>query len=368
MSRVIVIHFSPPELYPPIQNLMKVVETVPFGSSVILITTASTVSNKVLPKFDTSVKTYRLSCKLFSKGVLRLLNYLLFYFGALALLIRYAPRKVLYVETISSWPALVYKKFINQRCSIFVHYHEYTSPEEYENGMTINRYFHKLEKSMFGQIVWLSHTNEYRMALFANDILPLQIPNKKILPNFPPKSWYRTEQRSAGFPIRLVYVGALSLETMYVQEFVRWVIAQQGKVIWNIYSYNHGVEVKKYFGFLNSPYISFFDGLEYRRLPEVLNIHDVGVILYKGHIPNYTYNAPNKLFEYLACQLDVWFPSQMIGTIPYVTTNTYPKVVAIDFDDIPDLEVLTDKEGLVFHLPAHFAEEALDPLIHELQA
>jgi hypothetical protein len=40
-------------------------------------------------------------------------------------------------------------------------------------------------------------------------------------------------------------------------------------------------------------------------LPEELIKHDIGLVLYKGHIPNYVYNVPNKVFEYLDCGLSV---------------------------------------------------------------
>lgn len=50
-------------------------------------------------------------------------------------------------------------------------------------------------------------------------------------------------------------------------------------------------------------------GINYSDLPGVIRAYDVGVILYNGHIANYVFNAPNKLFEYLACGLDVWSPS-----------------------------------------------------------
>jgi hypothetical protein len=36
--------------------------------------------------------------------------------------------------------------------------------------------------------------------------------------------------------------------------------------------------------------------------------------LYKGHIPNYIYNVPNKVYEYLACGLQVWYSKDLLTT------------------------------------------------------
>ena len=120
---------------------------------------------------------------------------------------------------------------------------------------------------------------------------------------------------------------------MYTKEFADWVIQQQGNVTWDIYSYD-AKNVKQFFTELNCDFIRLKGGINYEELPAILAQYDVGIILYTGHIANYMYNAPNKLFEYLACGLDVWFPSIMKGSLPYVTRQTYPKVLALDFTDL----------------------------------
>ena len=56
-------------------------------------------------------------------------------------------------------------------------------------------------------------------------------------------------------------------------------------------------------------YVQFKGHINYDNLPTTLNKYQVGVILYKGHIPNYVYNAPNKLFEYLAAFLMFGIPN-----------------------------------------------------------
>ena len=59
--------------------------------------------------------------------------------------------------------------------------------------------------------------------------------------------------------------------------------------------------------------INFRGAISQSDFPLIISQYQIGLVLYKGHIPNYIYNAPNKLFEYLACGLDVWYPICMKG-------------------------------------------------------
>ena len=83
---------------------------------------------------------------------------------------------------------------------------------------------------------------------------------------------------------------------------------------------------------------------------------------------NYVYNAPNKLFEYLACGLDVWFPDVMTGSVPYVTELTYPKVIAVNFTELGKLQIhkFIDKNGFTYKASDFYYEKELQRLISEL--
>ena len=48
---------------------------------------------------------------------------------------------------------------------------------------------------------------------------------------------------------------------------------------------------------------------------------------------NFVHNAPNKLFEYLNCGLDIWYPEEMIGCRAYDQIE-YPTIKQINFNDI----------------------------------
>lgn len=370
MIRSAIIHFAPLELYPPVQNLL--VEVGKYNSSerVIVFTTRTTVAG--LQAFSVDSEKIRI-VRLGESGqklniIARYVVYVYFYTVCLLLLLWRRPKSILYFEAISSFPAYVYKKFFCHRCAILIHYHEYTSPDELRNGMKLVNYFHRLEKELYPQAVWVSHTNEFRMKKFKKDNDATEIKCPYILPNFPPRTWASAPAKHITLPLRIVYVGALSLETMYTREFSEWVLAQNGKVIWDIYSYNFTDEARTYLYSLNTEWIKLKGGVNYYDLPRYLQKYHVGVILYNGHIPNYVYNAPNKLFEYLASGLSVWFPDIMTGSKTYCTNGTYPEILALDFSSLNTIKVeqLIAREGHQLKRSSYYCEDALQEIIRDL--
>lgn len=370
MSKIAVIHFNPPELYPPVQNFLNYLSEKNTDTKLYVFTTGTTFST--LEKFKTSnsnVRIYRLGISGKSlPAARRYFNYVIFYLGCLFHLFLIKPARLLFFETISSYPAYLYKRFFNQGCEVLIHYHEYTSPQEYETGMKLTKYFHTKEHYLFKHSTWISHTNEYRMEQFVKDMQPVAIHNRHILPNYPPKSWYHKATDRVEMPVKVVFAGSLGIDTMYTKEFAKWVMDQNGKVIWDIYSYNISSDAKAFIESLHTDFICFKNGVNYHELPSILKNYHVGVILYVGHNENYIYNAPNKLFEYLDCGLDVWFPGLMKGTTAYITQRTYPKVIPLDFNHLNQFspEQAISRAGYSFKQDPFFCEEVLDPLCKKL--
>jgi hypothetical protein len=340
------------------------------GDKIYVYTTRSAAFN--LGQFETGHKNIRL-IRLGKSGgrsnaLQRAWNYGLFYLGCFGYLVVKRTRRILYYETISAFPAWCYRRFFNRQTAILIHYHEYTSIPEYEQGMKLTRIFHSLEKWLYPRACWVSHTNPYRMNLFSNDLLPLQISHPQVVPNYPPASWIRPAKKNSGLPVKIVYAGALSLDTMFTRQFAEWVIGQGGKVSWDIYSYNITEEAGLYLKGLNTTLINTRPAVNYEDLPAVLEQYEVGVILYNGHIANYVYNAPNKLFEYLACGLDVWVPDIMIGALEYQRLKTFPKLIALDFTRLESLEpaAAINKEGLQALPPDYICEKAFALLSSEI--
>ncbi len=367
----IIIHFGPPEWYPPLQNLIRVLEKADPAVPILLLTTLDAGSK--LDTFQSGERLIVIKRLGRSGGVIskpaRLFNYLFFYAGCSWFLLLNRPATVLYFETLSAFPAWLYKKFIRPKAAIMAHYHEYSTPQEYAGGMWLVRWFHKLEGWLYPRLAWLSHTNKQRLELFLKNISPITTPNPQVLPNYPPAAWNapaskqpmarRNEDR-----LRLVYVGALSLDTMHTIAMAEWVERQEGRVLWDIYSYNHSAEAAAFLRNKSGKYIRLMDGVSYETLPAILHQYDVGLILYNGHIPNYIYNAPNKLFEYLVCGLDVWYPNEMIGCYEYDSAAA-PRVIRLDFTnlDAHSPDVLIVNQNLVHITTAYAAEVTLKPMI-----
>ncbi len=342
-----VIHFQPLEKYPPAMNLLTFLTKQNNGKiSVHVITTRNSTEKKLFEM--AGLQIHRLGQSTFNMNrIKRMFTYIFFNLSALWLLIRLRPAKVMYYETLSAGAPLIYKKYLYRNAELYVHFHEYTSPIEYRDGMLLSKYLNKLERRNLKLARWISHTNETRLDLFYKDFPNLSRTLGHTLANYPPESWKTPLQKSdplSSYPIKFVYVGALGLDTMYVKEWATFVKSMNGRITWDIYSDNFSPDVLEWLNQLHAPDIFFKGHIQYEDLPQVLPDYNAGLILYKGHIPNYIYNAPNKLFEYYACGLDVWFPPGMTGCVPFQTTNTYPKIIAIDFTK----------------LNVHAFEEALD--------
>ena len=371
MRKLAVIHFNSIEAYPPVMNWLNYLADRSGPALQVRVYTMAPASGiKRFVPASPNIRIIRAGRQGQRQAWVRYLQYLLFYARTFLGLIGSRPGILLYYESISSLPALLYKKYFGRKARLFIHYHEYTSIPEYEQGMSLTRYLHRMEKRQYASADWLSQTNDDRIACFTRDLQGVSLPVLRVLPNYPPASWKRPTRngRAAGGPLRIVYIGALSLDTMYTREFAQWVRRQQGEVIWDIYTNNLSPDSLAFLRAEGESFIRFRGATDYFSLPEVLKDYDVGIILYKGHIPNYVYNAPNKLFEYLACGLDVWFPDTLRGSYPYVTSGTYPRVMSLDFGALDGFswQKATDREGLSLRNPTWYCEDVLVALWREM--
>jgi hypothetical protein len=364
---ITILHFSPLELYPPIQNLLNELGAQA-GTKVLVCTThSSKTSLKTFSPIGKNIKIHRFGRpggSVFS----RYLSYLFFTLGSILVILGSKTRRLLYFETLSAFPAYICRNILKLPVEVLIHYHEYTSPREFASGMKLTKIWHNLEKKLYPIASWVSHTNEQRLQKFIKDVEPVIVKCPFVLPNYPPSSWLKSVADKPTLPLKIVYAGALSLNTMFTREFASWVIRQNGDVIWHIYSYNFTNDAKEYIENLSSKFIKLLPGVDYENLPQILNQYHVGVILYKGHIDNYVFNAPNKLFEYLACGLSVWFPQNMIGSLPYQTFGrSFPEVVALDFQNLnmDPKDVVKNYDHPITPSP-YTCDEALKPLLKKL--
>lgn len=369
-SSIVLVHFQPLEAYPPVMNLINHLGNNTKNNYIFIITTKN--PNSEIEMFTNGSKFIRIvrlaSLNENNNKIFKSIQYLRFYLFSFFCLIIKSPSRILYYETLSSFPVFLYFKFLKKNVEIFIHYHEYMSQSEYLKGMKLVKYFHYFEKYLYKNAKWISHTNLDRLNYFKRDESIEYNDNLKILSNYPPQSWLHKPEIKCDDTIKVVYVGALSLETMYVKEFVDWILLQNGKVILDIYSTNITYDTHIYIANLDSPFVNLKAGTNYFSLPSILVNYNVGVILYKGHTPNYIYNAPNKLFEYLALGLDVWFPEKMLGCKMYISKKSYPKVFALDFENMSkfDFRKAIDKSDLLYYPSDYFCEKEFESLTEKL--
>jgi hypothetical protein len=367
MIKIVIVHFQPLEKYPPVVNMIRYIAGLQrHDLELHVISTQASNEKKQLEVNNIIIhRIGKLSEEL--NRIERLLFYIRFQTKALSLLRALKPQKVLYYETLSAGAPFVYKKYHNKECEIFIHYHEYTSPSEYKQGMVVGRLLHYLEKKMYKQAAWVSHTNTYRAKLFKEDIGKAAPQIVHAIPNYPPENWLHNVNKSISngqSRVGFVYVGAMSLNTMYVELFAKFIAQHPNQYYWDIYSDNFSSDLLSFFDSFKAPNIHFHGSIEYDALPKLLPKYDIGVVLYKGHILNYVYNAPNKVFEYLAAGLDVWYPNEMKGCEEYRTYKTYPEVLSVDFQQLVFSDVVPGKRktGYLPKLNDYYFEKHISPM------
>jgi len=329
MDKIFIFHFRPLEHYPPILNLLS------FFEGKHLIRCFSTIGKLDYALFDKGIRVNRLG-KLNNNKITIWLTYISYNFLSFLALLIFRPKRIIYVETLSALPAIIYKKYVNDRVKVYIHYHEYTSPEEYAKSSPVERFIHRFEKTIYKKVDWISHTNSTRMQKFLNDEnLILEKELHHIMPNYPSRKWSISNRKwEKNEPLKLVFVGySLTEKGSYLKELIECLSHLEFKSELNIYCIEHNAFVKKMEGLNGNLHLNLHQAVNYKEVPKVLSQHHVGVILYKASTPNFIYNAPNKLFEYLSCGLEVWFPEEMKGIHPYQRSN-YPRVIKLDFDNL----------------------------------
>jgi hypothetical protein len=370
-----VIHFLPLEYYPPVINLLNFISSrYAKKFREITVFTTHNKKNRVPFSFSNSTSRFKIYRSPFPETkdriIKRIFKYLHFNLSTLLHLIAKCPQQILYYESYSAWPVYIYTRFINKKCQILIHNHEYASKTWYANTMKQVRYFHQLEINwLYPRAIWQSQTNSDRLRFFHQDYPFLKPETLRVMPNYPPRSWQSTRSTasSTNSPLKLIYVGSLSFENTYIREICNWVAPKKGLVQLDIYSFNLYEDVKNYLSQLSSPYINLFEkGIEYNQQPKVLKNYHIGLILYKANNKNYTFNAPNKLFEYLACGLDIWYPSVLQGPQPYVRKDVIPKVLPIDLKKLQEFnwEGAANHKDIKYENTNYFCEEVYQELVN----
>ncbi len=340
-KKVTLVHVLPLEFFPPATNLLNFLSK----DEQVAVSCFSTHNHKSRPIYkNASVTIKRTHYPAYVAGRIKSLFALLTMIGsALWFLLRKKPDAVVYIEPHSALPVYLYARFFNRKAKIFIHHHEYYTKEEYKApSMKMVDLGHQKEVSyLYKRATWISQTNAQRLDFFAKDYAFVTSGQLHIMPNYPPSSWKKAKVKQVqNDKLKLVYLGAISFENTYVRELVHFVNANNTQYSLDIYTFNVHKDVDQFLLENRSESIHYHNnGVQYDDIPKTLTQFDIGVILYKGHNLNYTYNAPNKLFEYLACDLGVWVPLEMEGCKPYLSD----KVMLLDFNKLTYPLPVSDK-------------------------
>ena len=343
--KVVLVHYQPPEGYPPIQNLWNFVQNnKTYCTSWLLTTGKKKIATGNIQATTVNADSNRRNLiTIYNKQnrALRVIKFFLFHFKCIFYLIKHKPDKIIYFESLSAIGPLLYKKYINNKVHVIVHYHEYATKNENKLASFTSNISWRYEMKNYHLISFFSHTNSFRLSKFIDDY-KLDISKSLILPNYPPAEWKLSTEKKikTGVPVKIVYVGyGLSNITMYIEEFFSWVYKQHGKFTLDCYITFIDESTTSLLDRYRCKYIKLHQPVPYYQLPETIKNYDIGVIVYRNTTENYTYNAPNKLFEYHVLGLDVWFPDVLIGSLEYITTKTYPKILPLNFMDLDHFDV-----------------------------
>jgi hypothetical protein len=89
-------------------------------------------------------------------------------------------------------------------------------------------------------------------------------------------------------------------------------------------------------------------------------------VLYTGHIPNYIYNIPNKVFEYLVCGLEVWYSNDLITTAKFQEDNKIENLKAVSFKELTGIQ--KSKGSLPFLIYSFESKIIFEYLVNDLES
>jgi hypothetical protein len=339
-KKIAILHFNIIEKYPPVMNfIFDALEENP-DVQITVITTKNTTTYKT--PFFSNTKIYRFG-KVSCNPIVRYVSYIWFNLASFVILLFRPVNHITVFESLSSMPLWLISR-IRPKTNAHIHFHEYISEPERRSSSSYMRLLFRLENQLLKKYT-SSQTNEDRKCLFLRDKSFLTPSKVEVRPNMPPKAWW-LKRSNYKMPIsdgkiKLVYVGACDNNTMYIKEILKCIDEHREKIEFTIYSHQLEEETRNLILSFNNPSISINPPIDYYDLPNELINYDVGLVLYKGHIPNFVYNVPNKVFEYLACGLKVIVDKNLKTTVELKLDNLIPiefsKLDNINFIDLIEL-------------------------------
>ena len=303
--------------------------------------------------------------KAYGTVINRYLCYLQFAIIGFWKLLKLKPKAILIYESYSALPVFLYS-IICPKVKLLFHYHEFESKEEKQCASAYSKFLYFLEKRLLSKAIWVSQTNLERKFKFQSLFPQMNEKQLRVFPNYPSENWVvKGKNRKNEDPdiVKFIHVGSLGIETTYISEFVEWIQSQNGRASLTVVSQNIENSVCELI--TKNQWVAQIGNLPYQELPKVINEYYVGVVLYKGHIPNFVYNVPNKVTEYLACGLNVWYSDVLISTHKFAEENPQYPLYSVDFSKGKEL-VYPEYSSNPFEFK-HWHEDAVQPLIDSIK-
>ena len=363
-------HFQPLELFPPVMNFITTASNKKeFAGNLDVFSTKNDKSQ--FEYSNDNVKLNRLKGIAPHFGKLeKLIRYFAIYGRMTLFLLQKKPKTVVYFETLSALPVILYYFLSSKKNkpSVYIHYHELVTISELSKGRWLNKKINSLEQKIYKHIKWISQTNYKRLEIFSEQYR-LNIENKKLntLPNYPPSSWLKKSRHEAestkNTVIKLIHIGALSTKGMYLENVLEH-FGGDPQFTLDFYSHNFTNETRE----LISRYenCSIHGSIAYQEIPKLKGLYDVGLVLYNGMSTNVKFCAPNKIFEYLALDLDVWCSDKLITARDYERLDCYPKMIMVDYENLEEFDVVTalDRKGLNYIQSPYVCEPVYEKLLN----
>lgn len=373
-KEVLIFHFLPLEIFPPVLNFTSYCADNGLGKFPITVITTYPDDKLQLYKNKNITIIRCKSIDASSSNIVKAFRYFKIYSIALYYLLRLRPKVILYFETLSSLPPLIYK-WVFKKSKLYIHYHEIVTLAELSSGRTLNKFLNNLEKKFYDKASWISQTNQERVNIFLRQYnIDFEESKHKVLPNYPSKLWFNFNESDTSLEaaleegkdvIKLLHIGALSFDGMYLKELIE---EFGNKKAYEIHFYSHTKDVDIINKLRSYKNIKFNGSINYNDIPTLRRKFDVGLVLYKGKSLNFKYNAPNKIFEYLALDLDVWCSNKLVTAKDYVISDTYPKMLMVDFENLSSMDVkkALSKEGIEYQKSPYFSEMVYRPLFQKI--
>lgn len=370
-KKTVIIHFQPLELFPPVMNFISTAaRSKDFSNELYVLTTKSQSNQRLFLEQNVNIKRLNGISPLRGK-LFKLLKYFHIYSYFTFFLILKRPKFVIYFETLSALPAIVYYFLCSKKGKplIFIHYHEIVTLDELSKGRWLNKKINSFEKRIYKNASWISQTNAQRIKIFQQQYgLENKLSKFHTLPNYPPSSWLKVpKERNSEIVnvIKLVHIGALSIKGMYLENILAYA-GNSPKFSIDFYSHKFTPEIKELLSKYSNCQVK--GSIAYEDIPTLKGKYDVGLVLYNALSLNVKYCAPNKIFEYLALDLDVWCSDKLITAKEHERLNCYPKMIMLDFERLQDFDVekALSREGLEHVFSPYFCEPVYETLLNEI--